>query len=69
MVFFSLYSDIMESFGLKNLLKKEMTRKEFFQYLGLFILTLTGIAAFMKTLRTMTNSNDTKGFGTGKYGV
>ncbi len=57
---------------LEKLLEKEVERKEFLVYIGLFLLALTGIPGFFKsiseTTRTNTNSSNPKSFGFGSYG-
>jgi hypothetical protein len=57
---------------LQNLLTAEITRKEFLSYLGIFMLTITGVSGL---LRSVTNIKITdqftpkQGYGTGPYGV
>lgn len=61
-----------------HLLSTKMTRKEFLVYLGIFFITLTGIAGLIKSLTTIDVSGRFKpkkglpaqtGFGSGPYGV
>lgn len=57
-----------------NLLKKKMSRKDFFIYLGLIVLGITGISSFMNNLSHI-NAPKKSGkssveieFGAGPYG-
>ncbi|MDD3035811.1 MAG: hypothetical protein PHO93_02735 [Candidatus Saccharimonadaceae bacterium] len=56
--------------------EKEMDRKEFLKYSGLVLLGLIGLKAVASLLdqndigeKTVTNGNNNRGFGGGKYGV
>jgi hypothetical protein len=56
---------------IEKLLKKEMNRKEFLLYIGLFFLAITGISSFFKTVNESldrTQPQSTQGFGAGAYG-
>lgn len=50
--------------NLQNLLTRSMTRKEFLVFLGLAVLTISGIDKFLKPLSSSAKS----GFGGGSYG-
>lgn len=57
---------------IQKILTKEMTRKEFLSYFGLFLLTIFGISALFKNLSSLnstTNFKQPKTFGSGPYGV
>ena len=60
----------MSSF--QKLLEKEMDRKEFLVYVGVFLLTFTGISSFLKSIsesiHTDTQSSGSQSFGYGVYG-
>lgn len=61
----------MNTQALSSLLSKEVSRKEFLIYLGLFLLTITGISHVLKTIKDpelLGASKPTKGFGSGVYG-
>jgi peptidoglycan biosynthesis protein MviN/MurJ (putative lipid II flippase) len=57
----------------KQLLSKEMTRKEFLFHVGLLTLTLTGITGLLKTISnphiTTHQSQSKTGFGSRTYGA
>lgn len=55
------------------LLEKEMTRKEFLQFVGGSLVVLTGLPNFLELLRTAKTAQSTAteghiGFGVGKFG-
>ena len=63
---------------LQQILTKEMNRKEFLTYLGMFFLTITGVSAVLKNLskmdfnskKTISSKGSSKtGFGSSAYGV
>jgi len=62
----------MSSRQLSHLLSQELTRKEFLLYLGLLLLTLTGVTGLAKTFSDPKlihkQSMATRGFGSGPYG-
>lgn len=58
-----------------NVLNKQMTRKEFFKYLGIMFVSVFGISSLMKSLSELDISQKSKkanisksNFGTGVYG-
>lgn len=53
---------------LTQLLETEMDRKEFILYMGLILLTLTGITGALKNISTLARPKSQKGFGGGPYG-
>jgi hypothetical protein len=62
--------------NIQKILTKEMSRKEFLSYIGLLLLTVFGISAFLKNISALnpTKSKGTKripksSFGSGAYGV
>ncbi len=56
----------------EKLLEKEMERKEFLVYLGLFFLAVTGVSSLLKSIsesiHTDTNTSDPNSFSYGVYG-
>jgi len=63
---------------IQKLLATKVTRREFLTYLGVLMLTVSGISSVMKSVtnidlfRSVEPSHDTKaqkGFGAGAYGV
>ena len=52
-----------------ELMKKELNRKEFILYSGVFILTVTGVSAILKNTFGISLSKTEKGFGGGPYGA
>jgi hypothetical protein len=58
---------------IQKILTKEMTRKEFLSYIGVFMLTLLGISSLLKNLSTLNPRKTRKltksSFGRGAYGV
>ena len=62
---------------LQKILTKEMTRKEFLVYLGMFFLTVTGVSTLLKNLskmdfnskKTISSKVSKSGFGSRAYGV
>ncbi len=62
----------MKLSSFENLLSKEMERKEFLLYLGLFFLAITGISSLLKSIsesiHTDTNTSDPHSFSYGVYG-
>ena len=55
------------SMGLRSgFFERKMSRKEFLGYLGLIILTMTGITGAIKSLSDF--GRPTHGFGSGPYG-
>lgn len=65
-------SKIMNISSFEKLLEKEMERKEFLLYLGLFLLAITGISNFLKSIsesiNTDKNTTTQHSFGSGAYG-
>ena len=63
----------MPSRHLSQLLSQELTRKQFLLYLGLLLLTVTGVTGLVKTLSDPKlihkQRTATQGFGSGPYGV
>ena len=53
-----------------QLMEKEMDRRDFIKHVGIGFLALTGVAAIVKTLNTMSDSKETQtvGYGGGVYG-
>lgn len=62
----------MQKVALTKLLHKEMDRKEFLFYIGIFLLAVTGISHIIKNLTelldTKNSSLATTGFGSDVYG-
>lgn len=62
----------MSSHHLSQLLSQELTRKQFLLYLGLLLLTVTGVTGLAKTLSDPKlihkQSAANRGFGSGPYG-
>lgn len=60
---------------LQKILTKEMTRKEFLTYLGMFFITVSGISALLKNLSQLnpkskkTIAKNPSSFGSRAYGV
>jgi hypothetical protein len=63
---------------IQTVLNKEMNRKEFLSYLGMFFLTIFGISTLLKNLSNLNSpskktisskSTNKTGFGGGAYGV
>lgn len=54
-----------------NLLDKKMTRREFLSYMGILLVTITGIVGLMKSVSNISTPRIKKGnnFGSGPYGV
>ena len=51
------------------LFSQHMTRREFLTKIGLFLVTLTGINAIMRSLSPTSNKQEQQsGFGSGPYG-
>jgi hypothetical protein len=63
--------------NIQKILTKEVTRREFLAYLGLFMLTIFGISSLLKNLKSISSLSSTKTtkklartlFGSGAYGV
>jgi hypothetical protein len=53
---------------MSELLTQEMNRREFLLYLGIILLTITGIIGMDKNLSGLVNKKQTNGFGGGPYG-
>lgn len=55
-----------------KLLEKEMDRKEFLLYVGVFLLAITGVSSLLKSIsesiHTDTNTSDPNSFSYGVYG-
>lgn len=65
----------MNTSTLDSLFRREMTRREFLIYSGMFIIGVFGITAFLKNIQNLTKAKQTTsspsrsiGFGTGSYG-
>ena len=54
---------------LTTVLAKEVDRKEFVLYLGLFLLAITGISGIWQRVGNLTQNKPVKGFGSGPYGM
>jgi hypothetical protein len=61
--------------NIQEILKKEMSRKEFFQHVGIFILGIVGITSFLAHFSKSFNyqpkqvsSAQSKGYGARTYG-
>lgn len=61
---------------LQKIFTKEMTRKEFLVYLGMFFVTISGVSTLLKSLSNLNpkpkktiSSNNSSAFGTRAYGV
>ena len=67
---FFLYSKVMSQHHLNvnDLLTKDLDRREFLQYLGLFFLAIIGVSGFLKNLSHITPITKKNGFGKGVYG-
>ena len=66
------------SLHIQKVLSKELSRKDFLKYLGVFILTIFGISAFLKNLSSFGSTKKVRqvktlasksSFGHGVYGV
>lgn len=56
---------------LQKLLDKEMDRKEFLVYMGLFLLALTGLSGFIQRFTDIADKRERQqsyGYGRGAYG-
>lgn len=54
--------------SVNQLMEKEMDRRDFLKHVGIGFLALTGVAAIVKTLNTMSGTKETVGYGGGSYG-
>lgn len=51
-----------------KLLQKKMDRKDFVKHVAVGFAAIAGITAIAKTLKTMTSSGQTMGYGSSVYG-
>lgn len=59
----------MDTSALEKLFQREMTRREFLAFAGLFVISIFGISSFLKNIRTFTGTQPVShGFGSGPYG-
>jgi hypothetical protein len=54
---------------LNDLLAKEVNRKEFLLYFGLFLVTVTGVSGIVKNVSSLSQPKATQGFGSKPYGM
>jgi hypothetical protein len=67
------HGSVVNKKKVQDIFSQEMDRREFLKYSGLFLLSIFGLKALLSFLSddklvVMNNSNNPRGFGSGKYG-